>query len=169
MASDRVELSRRISAPADRIFGVLSDPRRHVELDGSGMLRGATTDDRITGVGDVFSMKMHLDEVGDYVMLNYVVEFEPNRRIGWEPAPGDAAASEDGLYPIGVPAGHRWSFELTPDGPDATIVTEIFDVSSAPVELREATQSGETWIESMSVTLEKLDALCGTPGPLSEE
>jgi hypothetical protein len=162
MPEDRtaIEVSRRIEAPAVRIFEVLADPRRHTDLDGSEMLRGAVSDDVITGVGDIFSMRMYLEEVGDYVMMNYVVEFEANRRIGWEPAPGDAAASEDGEYPIGVPAGHRWSFELTPDGSDATIVTEIFDCSSAPEELREATQNGETWIDSMTATLAKLDSLC---------
>jgi len=162
MAEDttRITVSRRLEAPAARIFRILADPRRHTDLDGSEMLRGAESDDVITGVGDVFPMKMYLQEVGDYLMLNYVVEYEPNRRIGWEPAPGDAAASEDGQYPIGVPAGHRWSFELTPDGANATIVTEIFDCSSAPAELREATQNGETWIDSMTATLERLDSLC---------
>jgi uncharacterized protein YndB with AHSA1/START domain len=158
--SARITVSRRISAPAERIFGVLADPRRHTDLDGSEMLRGATSDDVVTKVGDVFEMKMYLEEVGDYLMVNYVVEFEPNRRIGWEPAPGDAAASEDGEYPIGVPTGHRWSFELTPDGANATIVTEIFDCSSAPAELREATKNGETWIDSMTATLARIDSLC---------
>jgi hypothetical protein len=158
--STRITVSRRIEAPTARIFRILADPRRHTDLDGSEMLRGAESDDVITGVGDVFPMRMYLEEVGEYLMLNYVVEYESNRRIGWEPAPGDAAASEDGQYPIGVPAGHRWSFELTPDGADATIVTEIFDCSSAPAELREATQNGETWIDSMTATLERLDSLC---------
>jgi hypothetical protein len=155
-----IEVSRRIKAPAARIFAILADPRRHADLDGSEMLRGAMSDDVITGAGDVFSMRMYLDEVGDYVMMNYVVEFELNRRIGWEPAPGDEAASEGGEYAIGVPAGHRWSFELTPDGEDATIVTEIFDCSSAPEELREATQNGETWIDPMTTTLARLHSLC---------
>jgi hypothetical protein len=162
VTNDRIatEVSRKIEAPAERIFEVLANPQRHMDLDGSGMLRGAVSNDVITGVGDVFSMKMYLAEVGDYVMMNYVVEFEPDRRIGWEPAPGDAAASEDGEYPIGVPAGHRWSFELRRDGTDATIVTEIFDCSAAPEELREATNNGEAWIQSMTETLERLDALC---------
>jgi hypothetical protein len=111
-------------------------------------------------VGDVFAMKMYLEELGDYVMLNYVVEFEPGLRIGWEPAPGDAAASENGLYPIGVPAGHRWSFELTPDGPDATTVTEIFDCGSASADLRDAMEDGAMWIDSMTRTLARLDSLC---------
>ncbi len=162
MPEDRapVRVSRRIEAPADQIFELLADPRRHTELDGSGMLRGAVSDETITRVGDAFEMRMHLDEIGDYVMRNYVVEFDPPRRIGWEPSPGDAVASEDGLYPIGVPAGHRWSFELTPDGAGATIVTEIFDCSSAPEDLREATRHGESWIDSMTDTLVRLDSRC---------
>ena len=162
MTDDRIatEVSRTIAAPAARIFEILVNPQRHVDLDGSKMLRGAVSDEMITGVGDIFSMRMHLAEIGDYVMMNYVVEFELNRRVGWEPAPGDAVASEDGEYPIGVPAGHRWSFKLIPDGPDATVVTEIFDCSSAPEELREATNNGATWIESMEETLARLDSLC---------
>jgi hypothetical protein len=159
-ASAQIAVSRRIEAPADRIFEILADPQCHTDLDGSKMLRGAMSDEVITGVGDVFSMKMYLEEVGDYVMLNYVVEFEPGRRIGWEPAPGDAAASEDGRYPIGVPAGHRWSFQLIPDGSEATIVTETFDCGSAPKELRDAMQDGATWIDSMTVTLARLESLC---------
>jgi len=156
----RTEVSRRIEAPADRIFDILANPQRHTDLDGSEMLRGAVSNEMITGVGDVFSMKMFMDEVGDYVMMNYVVEFEANRCIGWEPAPGDAVASEDGKYPIGVPAGHKWSFHLNPDGVDATMVTEIFDCSSASEELREAIRNGESWIESMTTTLARLDTLC---------
>jgi hypothetical protein len=156
----RWEVSRNIKAPAARIFDILANPQRHTDLDGSQMLRGALSNEMITGVGDAFSMRMFMDEVGDYVMKNYVVEFEVNRCIGWEPAPGDVAASEDGKYPIGVPAGHRWGFRLDPVGADATIVTEIFDCSSASEELREAIENGESWIESMTATLARLDALC---------
>lgn len=161
--STPIEVSRRIEAPPDRIFEILADPARHTELDGSEMLRGAQSVDVITGVGDVFAMKMHHEHIGDYVMVNYVVEFEPQRRIGWEPAPGDDTASEDGKYPIGVPAGHRWSFALVPDGDSATIVTEIFDCTSSPEELREAIHNGEAWIESMAATLARLDSLCTQP------
>ena len=32
--------------------------------------------------------------------------------------------------------GQQWFFELTPDGPDATIVTEIFDFSRVPEDER---------------------------------
>jgi hypothetical protein len=165
--STQIKVSRRIEAPADRIFAILADPQRHTDLDGSShftgdskMLQGAVSNDIITGVGDVFVMKMHFEGVGDYVMQNHVVEYESNRRIGWEPAPGDEAASDDGRFPIGVPSGHRWSFELTPDGADATVVTEIYDDASAPEELREATNNGREWIDSMTATLARLDEIC---------
>jgi hypothetical protein len=83
-----VEVARRIEAPAARIFDILANPHRHMDFDGSDMLRGAVVDRPISGVGDTFTMKMH--RLGDdYLMLNYVVEFESDRRIFWEPAPGD--------------------------------------------------------------------------------
>ena len=112
-----VRVSRRIEAPAADIFRVLADPRRHLEIDGSGMLRGAVADAVITGVGDIFTMRMYYSEHGDYEMDNHVVEFEQDRRIGWEPwagrghpdtAPGSTAEAR---------WGHVWSYELTPDGP----------------------------------------------------
>jgi hypothetical protein len=79
-----IEVSRRIEAPAAAIFEVLADPQRHRDFDGSGMLQGAVLDRPISDVGDTFTMKMH--RLGDdYLMLNYVVEFEPDRRIFWEP------------------------------------------------------------------------------------
>ncbi len=59
-------------------------PVNHPLIDGSGMLREAS-DEVISGVGDVFAMKMHNGEMGDYEMSNYVVEYELNRRISWEP------------------------------------------------------------------------------------
>jgi hypothetical protein len=123
------------------------------------MLRGATSEMPITGVGDTFEMKMYHQEVGDYLMLNFVVEFEVDRRIGWEPAPGDAAASEDGIFPIGIPSGHRWSYELRADSERTTVVTEIFDCSRAPEDLREATEGGAAMIDDMTKTLEKLAAI----------
>jgi hypothetical protein len=105
------------------VFRILADPRSHPGIDGSGMLRGAVSGAVISGVGDVFVMKMYYSELGDYEMNNHIVEFEPNRRIGWEPEAGRGHPEAGGAW------GQRWSFELTPDGPDATIVTEIYDCS----------------------------------------
>ena len=52
-----VSVSRRIEAPAARIFAVLADPRRHLEIDGSGMLRGPSSDGAITSAGEVFEIR----------------------------------------------------------------------------------------------------------------
>jgi hypothetical protein len=94
-----VRVSRRIAAPATTIFRLLADPGRHPELDGSGMLRGSLTTAPVSAVGDVFIMKMYFSELGDYEMNNHVVEYEQDRRIGWEPESGrgrpDAAKAQD--------------------------------------------------------------------------
>jgi len=80
-----VTVSRRICAPAHDIFQVLANPVRHLEMDGSGSLRGAASTAMISGVGDVFVMKMYFAHLGDYEMNNHVVEYEQDRRLGWEP------------------------------------------------------------------------------------
>ena len=65
---------------------------------------------------------MKMNRLGrDYLMLNYVVEFEPDRRIFWEPAPGDLPTAGGDPSKVGVPAGYRWGFSLTPDGDGATV------------------------------------------------
>ena len=156
-----VRVSRRIEAPAAVIFGVLADPRRHLELDGSGMLRGAVTTAPVTGVGDVFIMRMYFSELGDYEMNNHVVEYEPDRRIGWEPEAG-RGHRDAGEAPGRSRWGHRWSYELVPDGTDATIVTEVYDCSSAPADARTGMSDGEVWTQAMARTLELLDAACTT-------
>lgn len=159
-----VEVSRRIAAPAAQIFAILANPQRHAEFDGSQMLRGVVVDRLISGVGDTFTMKMH--RLGDdYLMTNYVVEFEPDRRIFWAPAPGDPSRAE-GNDPskVGIPAGYRWGYILVPDGDDATVVTEVFDYGPLPEDLL---RDGGAWIngnnsvlESMTASLERLEKLC---------
>lgn len=47
--------------PAAALWEVLADPRRHPELDGSGMVRAAAGTTPITAVGDVFTTAMHHD------------------------------------------------------------------------------------------------------------
>jgi hypothetical protein len=160
MVSDDHEpaaVSRRIAASAADIFEILADPKRHLDLDGSGMLRGAVSNAVVSGVGDVFVMKMYFSEYGDYEMNNHVVEYEHDRRIGWEPEAGrghpDAATAA-------ARWGHRWIFDLVPDGPQATIVTEIYDCSRTPHDESASIDNGRVWVEAMTETLERLDKLC---------
>jgi len=165
--SKPVEVTRRIAAPAASIFEILANPQRHMDFDGSDMLRGAVLDRPISDVGDTFTMKMH--RLGDdYLMLNYVVEFEPDRRIFWEPAPGDPSRTEgDDPSKVGIPAGYRWGYILTPDGDDATVVTEVFDCGTVTEEIRQSLlRDGGAWIngnnsvlESMTASLERLEKI----------
>jgi len=99
-------------------------------------------------------------EGSDYLLLNLVVEFESGRRIFWEPAPGDLAPAGGDPSKVGIPAGYRWGHILTLDGDDATIVTEVFDYGSAPVEIREAVREGGEWVEAITASLEKLEKIC---------
>ncbi len=165
--SKAIEVSRRIEAPPTLIFEILANPQRHMDFDGSDMLRGAVLDRPISKVGDTFTMKMH--RLGDdYLMLNYVVEFEQDRRIFWEPAPGDPSRAE-GNDPtkVGIAAGYRWGFFLAPDGDDATVVTEVFDCGALPEEVRQSLLGdGGSWVngtnslrESMAASLERLEKI----------
>jgi uncharacterized protein YndB with AHSA1/START domain len=89
MGSDEcapVSVSRRIEAPASVIFKLLADPDRHMEFDGSEMLRTGASNDVIVGVGDVFVTKMYFTAMGDYEMHNRIVAFETDRCLGtWKP------------------------------------------------------------------------------------
>ena len=93
-------------------------------------------------------------------MNNHVVEYELDRRISWEPEAGRGHPAADSSSPAEARWGHRWTYQLTLDGPDATIVTEIYDCSRAPEDERLGMDNGNIWVESMTKTLERLDALC---------
>jgi hypothetical protein len=152
-----VTVSRRIEAPASVIFRVLADPRRHLEIDGSGMLRGAVTQTPVSGAGDVFVMRMYYSEHGNYEMDNHVVEFEQDRRIAWEPVAGKGHPGAAQGSTAEARWGHRWGYELAPDGPGATVVTEFYDCSRAPEGERIGMDNGRIWATSMARTLERLD------------
>jgi hypothetical protein len=147
-----VAVSRRIEADAPTIFAILADPQRHTEIDGSEMLRGALAGSPVTGVGDEFVLNMYLERLGgDYQMANEVVEYEQDRRIAWEPRRHDVDDA-----PVG---GHVWGYQLTPEGENATLVTEIFDCARWPEEDKPFIDYGRAWVEAMTKTLERLDAL----------
>jgi hypothetical protein len=102
-----------INAPAEKIFAILSNPRRHKEIDGT-----KTIQENISGpdkliLGSKFGMKMRLGI--NYRILNTVVEYEENSLIGWRHV---------GRW--------IWRYELVNIGPQMTQVTETFDASRAP-------------------------------------
>ncbi len=146
-----VSVNRRIEATPDVIFRLLTDPDRHPEFDGSGMLRSGVSNKVITGVGDVFVTKMYFTAMGPYEMHNRVVVYEVNRSIAWEPGNAELARN-----------GSRWRFDLAADGPDATLVTETYDCNDSPNSIREAVDNGNAWLDGMTKTLDRLDQMCTT-------
>ena len=97
-----------VPAPAQDIFNLLADPRRHSEIDGSGSVKAAKINapERLS-LGAKFGMEMKI--VVPYKMTNEVVEFEEGKQIGWRHF-----------------GGHIWRYILEPvEG--GTKVTEQFD------------------------------------------
>ena len=158
MAEPSISVSRDIPAPAGRIFSVLARPAAHPDVDGTGMLRTAVEDSVISKVGDVFAMNMFNDEMGDYVMENRVVEFEPERRIVWEPVMRSIDKPEF-QSDVGEPAHHQWGWQLEPMDAGRTRVTEFFDRSCSPDWLQRAVKWGERWRPEIEASLENLEWL----------
>jgi uncharacterized protein YndB with AHSA1/START domain len=128
--SRKIQVSTVIDAPAADIFALLSDPDRHTDLDGSGMLRGLVAGQPLLAIGQTFTMNMHQDALGDYRTVNAVTAFVPDARIGWEPHmdPGcELAPKLDGMKLDGMKVGgHTFTFDLREvDG--GTEVTETYD------------------------------------------
>lgn len=120
MSDDKsMTVQRTIDASAGDIFDVLSNPKRHTELDGSGFVRSDEKAERIQKVGDVFRMNMEGDHMGgEYQTDNTVSGFDHNKLIAWKTAPADTD-----------PPGWEWMYELDPQGPDSTAVTLTYDWS----------------------------------------
>ena len=105
---------------------------------------------------------MHHDEFGDYQMRNEVVGYEAGRRLAWEPARVAASAEEQDA--VGDPAGYRWGYEFSSDGPGATLVTETFRLQPFPAGLRTAVRDGEGWRDAMTASLARLELLAKAAG-----
>jgi uncharacterized protein YndB with AHSA1/START domain len=135
MADERVTLTRTIAAPASKIFTLVTDPAKHVEIDGSGMLEAPIDAHRIAAVGDTFDMAMDREPLGDlpmgkYKVRNTVTRFEPGALVEWTVGGVDMP-----------PVGHVYGWQLDADG-DATKVTHYCDWSNITDAMRAA---GREW------------------------
>ncbi|MBB5790364.1 SRPBCC family protein [Jiangella mangrovi] len=104
-----VSASIAVQAPASVVFAILTDPRQHPRIDGSGSVRGLIEGPPTLTRGSTFGVRMRLFGVG-YRITNRIVEYEPERLIAWRHF-----------------AGHRWRYQLEPLDPATTRVTETFD------------------------------------------
>ncbi|MBD2759318.1 polyketide cyclase [Yimella sp. cx-573] len=115
----KIVVHRTIEAPADAIFDVVTNPRRHKEFDGSGFIRSEEHGDRITATGQVFTMNMEGEHMGgEYKTDNHVTGYAHDRLVAWQTAP---AGTE--------PKGWEWVWELEPQGQHQTEVTLTYDWS----------------------------------------
>ena len=120
MTDKKITVERTIQAPTATVFDVLSNPKRHVELDGSGFVKGDIGSNRIQQVGDVFTMDMNGDHMGgDYQTENHVTGYSPNQLLAWQTAPAGQQ-----------PPGWQWVWELEAEGSEATKVRHTYDWSN---------------------------------------
>ncbi|MGO1383996.1 MAG: SRPBCC family protein [Arachnia sp.] len=113
MPDHNASASTIINASPSTIFAILTDPRQHERIDGSGTVKGSVSGDTDLKLGSEFRMDMKMG--APYRINNRVVEFEPDRRIAWR---------HMGL--------HRWRYVLKPVENNQTRVSETWDVSAYP-------------------------------------
>jgi len=130
-SADRVTVTRRVAAPAHAIFLRVSDPARHVDIDGSGMLRAAPGARPLTAVGQTFDMDMDRRPLGDipdmaeYQVRCTVTQLIPDRLVEWT------------VRAVGKPpAGHVYGWQIEADSDTACVVSNYCDWTNISDELR---------------------------------
>lgn len=119
--TDRMEVSRPMTSPANVIFDIVRSPAGHVAIDASGMLQDFTGEPA-EKVGDEFVIHMDRESLNDFPMGKYdvtvrIIKFEKDREIAWDL--GDNA--------LGLRHYYGYRFEPTEDG--GTMVTSFYDWS----------------------------------------
>jgi len=158
---ERVSVHRNIGAPAARIYALITDPRMHVEIDGSGMLMAAPDAKRLERVGDTFEMDMDREPLGDvpmgkYKVINTVTKIVPDRALEWNVGTADHR-----------PIGHVYGYELTPRGEHDTEVTSYCDWSNLVEKLRGRVSFPVVPVTALVKSLENLDRLAAAAASTS--
>jgi hypothetical protein len=106
-----------VAAPPEAVFDFVRSPANHGEISGDESVRGRVSGPELLEAESSFRMKMRRGPIA-YRMTNKVVEFDRNRVIAWSHL-----------------GGHRWRWEIEPDGSGGTRVTETYDQSTARIPL----------------------------------
>jgi hypothetical protein len=111
-----ISCTLRVHAAPSAVFDLLGDPRRHVEIDGSGTLQGCLVGPERLGLGSRFGMSMRYWGL-PYRITSTVTEYEQNRQIAW--------------MHLGRVV---WRYELR-EVPGGTEITETWDPASSPLRI----------------------------------
>ncbi|WIM86725.1 SRPBCC family protein [Candidatus Mycobacterium wuenschmannii] len=109
----RICRSVEVAAPAEELYAMAADPRRHHELDGSGTVRTNISMPSNLVVGSKFSTRMKVLGV-PYRITSTVTALTPNELFEWR-----------------HPVGHHWRWQFESLSPTTTRVTETFDYHDA--------------------------------------
>jgi hypothetical protein len=107
----RISRSVEVNAPAEELFAIVADPRRHHELDGSGTVGDNIDAPERLVPGARFSTKMKMFGF-PYRITSTVTALKRNELVEWR-----------------HPLGHHWRWEFVAVSPTVTRVTETFDYS----------------------------------------
>jgi uncharacterized protein YndB with AHSA1/START domain len=133
-----------ISAPAEKIFDLIADPRSHQLFDGSGTIQKSISGPNRLSLGAKFGMGMKIKV--PYRITNKVVAFEEGKKISWSHL-----------------MKWTWTYELQDLGDGKTQVTETFSGADIPwyaVKWLDATGSLERNPKWMAKSLVQLKNLC---------
>ena len=119
--TDRMEVTRPMTAPPKVIYDIVRSPAGHVAIDASGMLQDYTGEPA-EKVGDTFVIHMDRESLGDRPMGKYdvtvtITGYEQDRYTTWE-------VSGENFPSI----GHYYGYRLEPVT-GGTTVTSIYDWS----------------------------------------
>jgi hypothetical protein len=136
MRPDNLTVTAKVSAPAQDVFAVLTDPSTHADIDGTGWVREPVDGAPLDHVGQVFRMGMYHANHPDkhYEVANQVAIFDAPSAICWKPG---QISPDTGELSFG---GWTWRYDLVPAGAEATTVTLTYDWSAADADVRREIQ-----------------------------
>jgi Polyketide cyclase / dehydrase and lipid transport len=157
-SADRVTATRRIAAQAHAIFLLVSDPTRHVDIDGSGMLQAALDAGPLTAVGQAFDMDMDrrplrdIANMAEYKARCTVTQLIPDRLIEWT------------VGAVGKPpAGHVYGWQIEPLTDGECLVSNYCDWTNIGDELRAKFRWPVVPVDRLENSVDNLDRLATEP------